>query len=796
MRSWYFVAAAIFFVGLLFLTQSEGYESYADYGTALAQRQLQQFAGETRYNDLARVQGTRIVLPSDKVRDALEQVIPTATSNSDSLLSLFKDVRLSAAAGQSGTGVEQTGGVQQKIDFCESVKTVDCSMLSDPRMAECGFCHRNGTDSRGRPHRGGMFISSDDQIRANQVSTANGNLKAAYKPTMGTCKPVDFTLMKENCDALERHMECQRAGAATSANQCGQCYGSAPAGSNGLFYVGQKPKTYTAVLHVSHPGMHSNNGRGLTVKTPRGETTLAYSNVPLLDPQTVYLELAEGDSITLSISGVPPVWCAWLSSPDGKRSISLDIGVDYGNPPSGFTVAGDKRSLLVKKTFEKSDKWLNYQQSIPNSVLFYRRRDEVIPGAIVSAWYGIAPNAQGINVTNFVKAKAGANEAYFVSNQHGDPIPGIPKYLWITHDNGKVTIAREGQDVDPTLVYNNIVLGVTIPATLSEPYYQEDKEWCPSGPMVLTAEGAGRMGATSCFKVDGSFNPSVYCIQQLWTGSGADPKGKLYPKNATEAKALAKPTLDATMDYFNNSVNIAMYGVDMNGAPQEFAIIRQNTLDFFGIDMRNPCDGPNSQSGPHSVECLDYLYRTSGNPSQDGIAVDRTKLPYAYCSAEGQAAPLTATGAVNTNRTSFYNSLGAIPNIRASMQDTFMRANDSADFDDQARNMRSCYNVQIKPPVEDAATCPPPNAEDWQCFPVNKIPTNVVSPNAIPAFRYDRTYGKVVGLSTTGGNIHLFPNTDACLAWTRGPKNNPKPNGVNMDQPFLRYAETYIKGRA
>jgi hypothetical protein len=79
---------------------------------------------------------------------------------------------------------------------------------------------------------------------------------------------------------------------------------------------------------------------------------------------------------------------------------------------------------------------------------------------------------------------------------------------------------------------------------------------------------------------------------------------------------------------------------------------------------------------------------------------------------------------------------------------------------------------------------------------VNKIPTNVVSPNAIPAFRYDRTYGKVVGLSTTGGNIHLFPNTDACLAWTRGPKNNPKPNGVNMDQPFLRYAETYIKGRA
>jgi hypothetical protein len=232
MRSWYFVAAAIFFVGLLFLTQ-QGSEGYADFGTALAQRQLQQFAGETRYNDLARVQGTRTVIPNDKVRDALEQVIPTATSNSDSLLSLFKDVSLSAAAGQSGTGVEQTGGVQQKIDFCESVKTVDCGMLSDPRMAECGFCHRNGTDSSGRPHRGGMFISSDDQIRANQVSTANGNLKAAYKPTMGTCKPVDFTLMKENCDALERHMECQRAGAATSANQCGQCYGSAPAGSAG-----------------------------------------------------------------------------------------------------------------------------------------------------------------------------------------------------------------------------------------------------------------------------------------------------------------------------------------------------------------------------------------------------------------------------------------------------------------------------------------------------------------------------------------------------------------------------------
>ena len=741
MRAWILLILAIAVaLGILYLvrSQTEGFVT-VDLNTATAQRQQLQFEGERRYNNLARLQGTNSVLDADQVAAALHQEIPVPTSSSNSLMSLLGFVGLSSAAPPgAATGVEQTGAVQQKINFCESIVNIDCSMLDDPRLAECGFCHRDGTDSKGKPHRGGLYISSDDQIRANELSNANGQAPGVYKPTIGACKPQNFTLMNESCQVLELQLQCQKAGGPTSSNPCGQCFGGTPAGTTGLLYMGPKPRAYTATLWVSHPGSHSNGGAGLAVRYPNGyQVSLPPSNQPLLDPQQVTLTITEGEQLVIGVAGMPAVWCGWLSSPDGKRTISLDIGEQSIVPATGFMIAGDKRAAVVSKAMSAAadpNVWANFQAQVPNNVLWYQRRDEVVPGAVVSAWYGVSPasagNTQGTDVTAYVKLAAGENVPVGILPevfQIADPAPNIQKHLWIIQDNGNTVIGVDGQTLDAATLYNAMLMNFTVPATLVDPLFENDMANCPTGPIVMTEVGAGLMGSHSCFKADGSFNPNLYCIQELWTAAGGTPQGKDYPKTDKDAAAWAvtdasgNPNLDATVAAFNNGVNIAMYGVDMNGAPQEFAVIKATALSFLGIVMNNPCDGPTSQTGPHTPECLDYLWKTSGSPGQDATTVDPAKLPYAYCKNAGQAAPLNKDGTVNQSNVTTANSYGAVPNVRAYFQGIFNRTQDNSDFDAQAAAMRDCYNVTLKPPVEDPAACPLPNPDQWQCFGPTKL---------------------------------------------------------------------------
>jgi len=772
MHAWVYavVLAIVLAIGLMYLSrsQTEGFVT-VDLNMASAQRQQLQFEGERRYNNFARVQGTNSLIPADQVQAALQQEIPVPTASSNSLMSLLSFVGLSAAddgSGKQGYGVEQTGMVQQKINFCESQVTVDCDLLSDPRFAECGFCHRDGTDSKGKPHRGGLYISSDDQIRANELSNSNGQAPGVYKPTIGSCKPQNFTLMAESCQVKELQMQCQKAGGPTSNNPCGQCFGGAPAGTTGLLYMGPKPRAYTATLWVSHPGSNSAGGAGLAVRYPNGyQVTLPPSNQPLLDPQQLTLTITEGDNLVIGIVGVPAVWCGWLSSPDGMRTVSLDIGDQGIVPATGFMIAGDKNAKVVNAAMAASadpNAWANFQNKVPNNVLWYQRRDEVVPGAVVSAWYGVSPasqgNTMGTDVTAFVKLAAGENLPLGILPEQfniPDPAPGVQKHLWINQDNGNTIIGVDGQTIDANRLYNAMLMNFTVPATLVNPLFADDMANCPTGPIIFTEVGAGLMGAHSCFKADGSFNPSMYCIQELWAAAGGTPQGTAYPKTDAQAAALAlndasgNPNLDATVAAFNNGVNIAMYGVDMNGAPQEFATIKANALAFLGITMNNPCDGPTSTTGPHMPECLDYLWRTSGNPGQDASTADPSKLPYAYCKADGLAAPLNKDGTVNQANAVTANGFGSVPNVRAYFQGIFNRTQDNSDFDAQAAAMRDCYNVNITPPPEDPAACPLPNPDQWQCF----GPTKLAQPEVfqVSASGYTTAQNDAAALCATYG---------------------------------------------
>lgn len=736
------VAGVLLVLVLLFVVGGRGADTKEgfltlDPPTQLAQRQQLQWEGERRYNDFARLQSTLAALPADQIQSAVQQAVPTPTSGTASLLSLLGSSSglsgIDDGSGKSGPGVENTGLVQEKINFCESQKSLDCTQLNDPRMAECGICLDGGKNSKGNFHRGGMYISSDDQIRANEVSNSNGQ-PAVYQPTVGSCPAQNFVLMQPNCQARINQLACVQTPAATASNQCGQCYGSAPSGYSGTLFVGPKPAVYDAYLNVSHPGGHG----GLTV-TANGQTfSLGPSNAAVLNYTSLYLPgVQEGMNVQITLSGCPKVWAAWLSnrpnydpSDATARTVSLDVGLQSMSPANAYELAGDQRAPAIQQAVNALG---GGTVQSPNTVMWFMRRDEVVQPIITSAWYGATPNpsdGQGIDLTPYIKQLAGQAQDIPVSTeslQTTDPAYGTYKHLFITQDNGTVISAGEGNTIYQSRTTSNVVLNVTVPATLLGPMYADDAAACPSGPMVFTEIGAGLMGSHSCFKPDGSFNPNQYCLQEMFQGAGGSQQGAGWPGSDTAVAALLSAaatglgvaqsaiTLDQMTAWLNNLGSIANYGTDSAGNDAPFDTYKAACQFMLGFVPLNPCQGPSAATGPHTPECLDYLYRTSGDPSMDGVAVDPTSLPYNYCGPAGGFAPLNPDGSVNQGNVSMANQYGALANIRGFYQGLFNKSQDSSNFDNQAAAMRNCFGTNLQPPVTPPSACPPPAPDQWQC---------------------------------------------------------------------------------
>jgi hypothetical protein len=724
-----------------------------DVDTLKAQRQLLQMEGERRYNDLARLQNPQTNVSADSINAAIAGAVPIPTTAKASLLSLVgSSGGLGAAddgSGKAGAPQEQTGVLQEKINFCESLATIDCNMLDDPRMAECGFCHRDGVDSKGKAHRGGMYISPDDQVRAAEINNRERETfaydfgtapapKAQYRPTVGKCEPRNFTLVKEQCVARELSLKCQSAGAATAANDCGQCYGAAPAGATGLLFMGDnKRNPFNAYLYVSHPGFYPGpDGNSLTVTLPDGSTVGSTSSVSgtNLDPRQIPLTLKEADTLTIKINGMPPVWCAWLSDQSGKRTVSLDIGVQGSTPVDGIMIVGDKNSGPVKSALAGSD--LGVFQSmfgvtVPNTVLWYGRRDELVSPVYVKAGYGTGQPGSGmpsVDITALLQQGIGTGSSVTVgptlldTTGQADPAPGATKYIWAAMDRSPQTFSIIAGDGNPLNLKNMsvpVVISFQMPATLVSPPLREDERDCPTGPIVTTEIGAGLMGSHSCFKPDGSFNPTQYCLQELFQAAGGVPQGSKFPNTDAKAAALVvNNSLDDTVAQLNSWANIALYGVDLNGAEVDFQSFKDKSLWMLGTTPKNPCDGPNASTGPHTPECLDYLWRTSGNPTIDNapLNVDPSGLPYQFCSPGGLAAPLNADGSINAANAAAANALGSVSAIRGNYYTYYDRMKNSPDFDTQAAAMRNCLGTNVQPPYQSPGQCPPPNPTQWQCF--------------------------------------------------------------------------------
>ncbi len=678
---------------VIYMDKAEGFVTQ-DSNVLLAQRQQLQFEQEHRTNSLARLMNPSSTLSPDSVRNSVVSQIPTATSSTDTLLTLVGQSLgyggVDDTSGKTGPSIENTGLLQQKINFCESLP-VNCD-LNDPKMAECGMCLEGGTNSTGKPWIGGMYISSDDQIRANQDAKTNGG-RAKYTPTIGKCNSAYFVVDKETCTARQNQLLCKNTTAPTNDNKCAQCYGS----SGPLLYVGAKPKSFNAYLNVSHPGVYPT--MKITIGSNATVLQVASSNKPLLDPKQIAITITEGDTIRLEIFGMPKVWCAWLSSVDGKRNVGIDIGEQSISPAQAIGIIGDKRSMRVTRTFSKESGFSNFIATVPNTVMWYARR-ETMNGIPVSAKYGSSDILSKILAIGGTKNISVPEDLGFTAGKS-------TQTLVVTKDDGRSHFVTDGSQLKRTLLQNQVTLVLQVPATLDDPYYDMDVEACPSGPIIYTPAGAGMMGSNSCYNGDGSFNPSVFCLQDLFTGAGGTEQGTLYPNDQNGVNAIlqknsgGKPDLEATSAFLSDLGSKANYGTDGTGKPVSMAEYQDASMKMLGTTPKNLCDGPNKDTGPHLPACLDYLWRTSGNPGSDST-------DYSFCSAAGKLAPLNPDGSPNERNVSTANDMGSVATIQTYYKSIYDAARDTKDFNKWSASMADCYNANVSEPPFNPSSCDPP----------------------------------------------------------------------------------------
>ena len=431
------------------------------------------------------------------------------------------------------------------------------------------------------------------------------------------------------------------------------------------------------------------------------------------------------------------------------RLVYSDNGVDFayalGNEGSNTQAQNTPsfQTLCPPSTppidAEKAVCEINNDQT-PSGNIFTQGRNQNYPGSgnawcvkeapkvergIVGIWesIGSAPRTvpldlsvlqiNGFNVGEEGPPKYGTirNSRTFARTVPPSKVMGIPDYLfWFWARDSKLAVCD---------------FAVVVPATFRDTTVQADNALCPTGPIVSTPEAAARLQAGACSKpVNGApQGPGTYtvdCIKSLFLSSGCKREGKAFPNSnekylaaTTDSVSQAKLDVDTIIQNMNERYTIATTGNNSSGQRMEQESYGQANMDCFGKFITNPCDTAFATTGPHTPDCLDYLFRNSGksNPQigptyvgqfNRSSGTDRTpQTPIMYCQRAGTLSPIGADGKPNFDAIATANSYGSVQNVREFYRQVHFDANYNGDITTQKIALNQCYGVgvQSKAPV-------------------------------------------------------------------------------------------------
>ena len=192
-----------------------------------------------------------------------------------------------------------------------------CNAFNDPKFAaNCGMSFdMTTTNSRGEPHMGGLFISSDDrkdqEILATDVrqkGTDPYDPYKSYQPTIGTARRGKFGITKDGCTIVKEKVDCDEKQLFSSPN-CAQCY------TSGRFSrVGPETGRLPSILYLVGVGNVSINGA-----ISLGATNLSTKPIEIKIPAK-----SEGKVFTIIVNNATYI-SGCIEGPTPRGPFKLDL---------------------------------------------------------------------------------------------------------------------------------------------------------------------------------------------------------------------------------------------------------------------------------------------------------------------------------------------------------------------------------------------------------------------------------------------------------------------------------------
>lgn len=210
-----------------------------------------------------------------------------------------------------------------KSKSCEA-QGPTCSAFDDSTFAAtCGISFdKEGTGTEGKPHIGGLYVSSEDRKRQNEAANIaiknNRDPYKIYQPTLGKSKPGTFSLSKDKCLILKEKLECESNKTFSSPN-CSQCFTS-----KGFGRVGPETGRISSTLFLFGNGtvtVTTSNSSPSQISLP---STNLDSNISVNIPDN-----AEGTVFNINVQPLPnkpsTFVCGYIEGQTARGLFKLDF---------------------------------------------------------------------------------------------------------------------------------------------------------------------------------------------------------------------------------------------------------------------------------------------------------------------------------------------------------------------------------------------------------------------------------------------------------------------------------------
>ena len=284
------------------------------------------------------------------------------------------------------------------------------------------------------------------------------------------------------------------------------------------------------------------------------------------------------------------------------------------------------------------------------------------------------------------------------------------------------------------------VFTALVPGYLQDPYYSDDLQNAPIGPLITNPSSSVLLQTSPCF-ADGQ-NPGAYsaaCLLSLFEGAGGDPaKGTLATQNGGLTQLNQYGELGAIDEYVNGLYITATSGKDANGnvisldMNTRIAAMNDAAMKLFGFKITNPCedlvDNPDGSVGlvPKpmtnvTADCLQYLWlnneddgdrssssssgalytntytsiadRFSGLRYNESTPARRNQYPFQACKLTGSMAPVK-NGKPDQMVIGQLTSMDSLQTVQDFFNGIQKTANYGTDQKAQALAMQQCYGFK------------------------------------------------------------------------------------------------------